>query len=58
MSEENDKERPRTPGPQKVGEIVPRLKGLPSVPKRDRKPLQQRLLEFVDAPSGDPLEIL
>jgi hypothetical protein len=56
MSEENDKKGQRRPGPRPIGEIL--LEGLPSVPKRDRKPLQQRLLEFVDAPSGDPSEIL
>src|ERR1700722_2849115 len=56
MSEENDRKGQRRPGPRQVGEIL--LAGLPSAPKRDRKTLQQRLLEFVDAPVGDPSEIL
>src|SRR3984957_20156200 len=56
MSEENDRKGQRRPGPRQVGEILPA--GLPSAPKRDRKTLQQRLLEFVDAPVGDPSEIL
>ena len=58
MSEEDDKKDHRRTGPQPVGELLPMLKGLPSAPKRGRKPLQQRLLDFVAPTEADPSEIL
>jgi len=52
MSKENNTKDPRRPGPRQVAQILQAT--------RDRKSLQQRLLECVDAdaPAGDPSEIL
>jgi Plasmid encoded RepA protein len=59
MSEGTDKKKiGRGSEPRAVGEILPMLKELPAVPKRERRPLQQRLLDFVDAPEGETSDIL
>jgi hypothetical protein len=48
-------------GPKSLGELIPKLKGLPSLkkPKGPRRTLEQRFYDFAEADAGkDPSEIL